>query len=254
MNGASLPAIVTLAMALGDDALILSERTSELIMRAPTLEEELAVANISLDLLGQARNWLTLAGEKEGCGRDENALAYQREPADFRHCHIVELPNDDFAFTVLRLLMTSAYSTLLLKRLSQSSEPDVAAIAAKSHKESVYHLNHTRMWVDVLTHGTEESMQRLTEAAHTLSSYVDELLDVSWIPDELIADGTCPAMDSIAADWRAIISSTLAETDLVVPESRWNSKGGRSGQFSEHLLEVLTRLQSVHRAHPGATW
>ena len=232
-------------LRLGDNALILGQRLAEWLGHSPALEEDIASANISLDLVGQARLWLTHAGKVEGRGRDEDALAYLREDYEFRNCTLVELPNGDFAFTVVRRVLFDAYHGLLLERLAQSGDADMAAIAAKSKKEVDYHRRHSADWVIRLGDGTEESRRRAQAALDALWNYTHEL----FVPDSVD-----PRAAELRAPWLAEVRSILGEATLQVPADGTFISRGRQGVHSEHLGYLLAEMQVLHRAHPGARW
>lgn len=232
-------------LRLGDNSLVLGQRLAEWLGHAPITEEDIASANIALDLVGQARLWLTHAGRLEGKGRDEDALAYHREPHEYRNCTMVELPNGDFAFTVVRHFLFDAYQRLLLGRLSHSPDAEVAAIAAKSKKEVEYHFRHSADWVIRLGDGTEESHRHAQDALDKLWAYAHELF---------AADAVDPEAAGLRAPWLADVRAVLAEATLEIPEDTQFLSQGRRGVHSEHLGYLLAEMQVLHRAHPGARW
>ena len=232
-------------LRLGDDALILGQRLAEWLGHSPALEEDIASANISLDLIGQARLWLSLAGKVEGRGRDEDALAYLREDHEFRNCTLVELPNGDFAFTVVRRVLFDAYHGLLLERLSRSGDADVAAIAAKSKKEVDYHRRHSADWVIRLGDGTDESHRRAQSALDAMWKYTHEFF---------APDAVDPEAGALREPWLADVSRILSEATLALPPEGKFVSHGRQGVHSEHLAYLLAEMQVLHRAHPGARW
>jgi ring-1,2-phenylacetyl-CoA epoxidase subunit PaaC len=233
------------ALRLGDNSLILGQRLAEWLGHSPALEEDIASANISLDLIGQARLWLAFAGKLEGKGRDEDALAYLREEREFRNCTLVELPNGDFAFTVVRRVLFDAYHGLLLERLAHSGDADLAAIAAKSKKEVDYHRRHSADWVIRLGDGTDESRRRAQAALDALWNYTHEFF---------VPDAVDPGAAELRAPWLAEVRSILAEATLQVPADGKFVSSGRQGVHSEHLGYLLAEMQVLHRAHPGAKW
>lgn len=220
-------------LALADDALIAAQRLAEWCSRAPELEEDIALANIALDQLGTARLFLTRAGGP--LGRTEDDLAYLRTDREFRNCLLVELPNGDFAVTMVKLLFLSAYQKLLYGSLAAEDE-----IAAKAVKESTYHVDHARLWVLRLGDGTEESHRRAQQAVDDLWPYTHELFE--------------PPFEAFREAWLATVEPVLAEATLERPEDRWRPTGGRAGVHTEHLSRLLAEMQVLHRAHPGATW
>ncbi|MGN9811184.1 1,2-phenylacetyl-CoA epoxidase subunit PaaC [Micromonospora sp. BQ11] len=233
-------------LALGDDALIAAQRLAEWSTRAPEMEEDIALSNIALDQLGAARLLLTYAGELEGAGRDEDALAFLRDDREFRNCLLVELPNGDFAVTMAKLLFLSAYQRSLYTALAGCGDERLAAIGAKARKESAYHLDHSSMWVKRLGDGTEESHRRMQAAVDEVWPYTHELF---------AADPAAPVDPAtLRADVDAVVSTVLDEATLTRPETTWAPAGGRDGVHTEHLSYLLAEMQVLHRAHPGARW
>jgi ring-1,2-phenylacetyl-CoA epoxidase subunit PaaC len=232
-------------LRLGDNSLILGQRLAEWLGHAPILEEDIASANISLDLIGQARLWLAHAGKVEGRGRDEDALAYLREDYEFRNCTLVELPSGDFAFTMVRRVLFDAYHGLLLERLSRSGDAEVAAIAAKSKKEVDYHRRHSADWVIRLGDGTEDSHGRAQSALDALWKYTHELF---------APDAVDPGAAALREPWLADVRAILDEATLRIPADGKFVSQGRQGVHSEHLAYLLAEMQVLHRAHPGAKW
>ena len=237
-------------LRLGDDALIAAQRMSEWVSRAPELEEDMALANIALDQLGQARMLLTYAGEVEGAGRTEDTLAYLRTDREFRNCQLVELPNGDFAVTMAKLLFFSAYQQLLYGRLVESSDERLAAIAAKAIKEVAYHVDHAIQWTLRLGDGTEESHRRMQDAVDQIWPYTNELFE----PDQPAGDGIGVDPATLRDEWLATVEKVLAEATVERPEDGWAPTGGRSGIHTEALSYLLAEMQSVHRMYPGAQW
>ncbi|WP_327038977.1 1,2-phenylacetyl-CoA epoxidase subunit PaaC [Micromonospora maris] len=233
-------------LALGDDALIAAQRLAEWTTRAPEMEEDIALANIALDQLGAARLLLSYAGELEGAGRDEDALAYLRDDREFRNCLLVELPNGDFAVTMAKLLVLSAYQLPLYTALAGCADERLAAIGGKARKESAYHLDHASLWVRRLGDGTEESHRRMQAGLDQVWPYVPELFAAQ--PQAPVDPAT------LRADFDATVSAVLAEATLTVPAPSWAPAGGRDGLHTEHLSFLLAEMQVLHRAHPGARW
>ena len=232
-------------LRLGDNALILGQRLAEWLGHSPILEEDIASANISLDLIGQARLWLALAGKVEGRGRDEDTLAFQREDYEYRNCTMVELPNGDFAFTMVRRVLFDAYHGLLLERLAVSGDAEVAAIAAKSKKEVDYHRRHSADWVIRLGDGTDESHGRAQAALDALWKYTHELF---------APDAVDPGAAALREPWLADVRAILCEATLKIPADGKFVSQGRQGVHSEHLAYLLAEMQVLHRSHPGAQW
>jgi len=233
------------ALRMGDNALILGQRLAEWLGHGPQLEEDIASANIALDLIGQARLWLSLAGRLEGGGRDEDALAYGRDQHEFRNCTLVELPNGDYAFTIVRRMLFDAYQRVLLGRLAEGAEGDIAAIAAKSKKEADYHWRHSADWTLRFGDGTEESHRRAQAALDGLWGYTHEL----FAPDA--AD---PGASSLRGPWLELVEPALKEATLVIPADTAFMSAGKRGVHSEHLGYVLAEMQFLQRAYPGARW
>ena len=234
----------------GDDALILGHRLSEWTGRAPMLEEELALANIALDLIGQAR---ALYSEGGGLiGQTEDQLAYLRDAPQWRNALIMELPNGDFAFTIVRLLLVSAFALPFWRSASTSSHQGIAAIGAKAEKETDYHLRHAAEWLIRLGDGTAESHRRAQDAVDALWPYTGEL----FAPDdpEMVATGVIPDPATLRSDWEATVAATLTRATLTRPVDGWMQSGGRVGRHTEHLGHLLAELQFMQRAYPGATW
>jgi len=241
-------------LRLGDDRLVLGHRTSEWSGHGPILEEDIALSNISLDLLGHASMFLRLAGQMEGEGRDEDALAYWRDERGFRNLQILELPNGDYGFTIVRLFLFSAFSHFLLERLAASSHADLAAVAAKAAKETRYHVRHAAEWVVRLGDGTEESHVRALAALDQLWPWTGEFFQADEVDRELGASGVVADLESLRAPWEALVREQFARATLQVPEVPMRMTGGRKGRHTEHLGHMLAEMQIVARSHPGAKW
>ncbi len=241
-------------LRLGDDRLVLGHRLSEWCGHGPILEEDIALSNIALDLIGHASALLSLAGAVEGKGRNEDALAYFREGVAFRNVLMVELPKGDFALTMVRQFLFDAYSVLLLDALSRASDERLAAIAAKCLKEDKYHLRHSSEWVVRLGDGTDESHARAQRALDTLWRYTGELFEHDGVDEALAAQGTVVDHESIRARWRTMVADVMQRATLTVPADGPMRRGGRTGRHTEHLGHMLAEMQIVARSHPGATW
>jgi ring-1,2-phenylacetyl-CoA epoxidase subunit PaaC len=241
-------------LRLADTALILGHRLSEWVGHAPVLEEDLAFGNMGLDLIGQARGLYTYAGEIEGKGRDEDALAYLRDAGDYRNLLLVEQPNGDFANTMVRHLLYAAFATPHFEALSHSKDETLAAIAAKAEKEMAYHLRHCAEWTIRLGDGTDESHKRAQNALDELWPYTGEMFEVDRIEHALIDAGAAVDPAPLHAIWSETIDEVLAQATLARPRDRYMQSGGRTGRHSEHLGFILADLQFVQRAYPGATW
>jgi ring-1,2-phenylacetyl-CoA epoxidase subunit PaaC len=245
-------ALAAYALGLGDDALILAQRLGEWVSRAPQLEEDVALANIALDLLGQARTLLAYAGAVEGAGRDEDDLAYLRDDRDFRNVQLVEIQNGDFAVTIARQLVFSAYQHELYTALESSRDATLAGLAGKAVKEVAYHRDHATQWTLRLGDGTELSRARMQAGFDLVWPYTEELFD----PVDPGADMRGVVVDPapLRPAWSRYVISVLTEATLNVPELRWRSRGGRDGMHTEHLGHLLAEMQHLHRSHPGVTW
>jgi len=237
---ADTPAIATF-LRLADDALIHGHRLSEWTGHAPTLEEELALANIALDLIGQARALYQAAGAL--CGKTEDELAYLRDQGGFRNALIMELPRGDFAFTIARLFLTAVAADQVWGIARTADDPDLSAIAGKATKEATYHVRHAAEWLIRLGDGTEESHGRAQDALDALWSYTGELF-------EPFPNGITPSRDA----WLHAVLPVLARATLTQPAEGWMQSGGRRGRHTEHLGRLLAEMQVLPRTHPGATW
>ncbi len=252
--GASVSA--TVALRLGDTCLVLAQRLSEWCGHAPILEEDIALANIALDVLGHARGLLTRAGELEGNGRDEDDLAFLRDATEFTNVRLVELRNGDFGRTLLRQLFYDAYAVQQWAALQYSRDEVLAGIAAKAATESAYHLRHSAGWVVRLGDGTPESHDRMVEALEFLWPYTAELFHDDGHDETAAVQGIVAAPSSFAADWHDVVGGVLREGNLPAkdPAPAFFPPGGRQGRHTEHLDYLLAPMQVVHRAHPGVRW
>ncbi len=250
----AVPAVSTYALRLGDDALILAQRLSAWSSRGPDLEEDIALTNIGLDLLGQARNLLTYAGEAEGRGRDEDALAYLREEREFTNLLLVEQPNGDFAHTIARQLFFSTYQLALWESLQGSADATLAGIAGKAVKEADYHRDHAVQWTLRLGDGTEESHRRMQDGLDAMWPYVAEVFSADELETGLVAAGVAADTEKLRSGWDTFVDGVLAEATLSRPEDLWSPSGGRRGMHTESMGYLLAEMQHLHRSHPGATW
>ena len=235
---------------LGDDSLILGQRLGELISHAPELEEDVALGNIALDLIGHARSLLHYAGS--ATGRSEDDLAYWRDEPEFRSLHLMEQPNGDFAHVITRQFVAAHYLFELYGRLRASADPTLAAIAAKAVKEVDYHRDHAVQWMLRLALGTDESRQRTVTALGDVWPYVDELFRDEPVIDRL--EGVAVRPSTLRGAFDVAIAPVFLEAELDVPRGFMSSGGGRRGVHSEHLAFLLAEMQVLTRAHPGATW
>ncbi len=241
-------------LGLADDALVLGHRLSEWSGKAPMLEEDIALSNLGLDLIGQARLFYAHAGEIEGAGRDEDALAYLRDEHAYANLLIAEQPNGDFAGTMVRHLLYSAFVHPYFQGMQQSKDARLAAIAAKAVKEMAYHVRHSAEWVIRLGDGTEESHARTQTALDDLWMYTGEMFHISGGEQTLVDGGIAPDRAETKPAWDATVDRVLAEATLKRPADRWMQTGGRAGRHTEHLGHLLAEMQVLHRAHPGAKW
>ncbi|NTF44552.1 1,2-phenylacetyl-CoA epoxidase subunit PaaC [Rhizobium rhizogenes] len=247
-------ALFEFLVRIGDNALILGHRVSEWCGHAPALEEDIALANTALDLIGQTQLWLGLAGEVEGKGRSADDLAYLRDGFEFRNILMVERPNGDFGKTLMRQFLYDAWHYLLLKALKGSAEKRIAEIAEKAFKEVSYHLDRSRDLVIRLGDGTPESHRRMQEALDDLWPYTGEMFVGDGVDTRLAEAGVIPEPQSMKAGWDEIVGETLAEATLKKPADGYMHKGGRRGVHTEHLGFILTEMQFLQRAYPGAAW
>lgn len=241
-------------LRLGDDRLILGHRLSEWCGHAPILEEDIALANIALDLIGQANLILQLAGETEGKGRDQDALAYFREAVDWRNAMIVELPNGDFAMTIVRQFVVSIWTALILEQLQRCAHPELSGIAAKGYKEARYHVRHSGEWVIKLGDGTEESHDRAQRAVDELWRYTGELFVSDVLEQRLVAQQLAVDCSSVRPAWDEQVRQVLSQSTLRIPDNGFMQGGGREGRHTEHLGHLLAEMQIVARSFPGARW
>jgi ring-1,2-phenylacetyl-CoA epoxidase subunit PaaC len=246
--------VATYCLRLGDDALVLAQRLSEWAARSPQIEEDVALLNLALDLLGQARHLLTVAGEREGRGRTEDDLAYLREETDFVNVQLVELTNGDFGQTMARQLLVSAYDVPLWQALTTSTDEALAGIAGKAVKETTYHLDHARTWVVRLGDGTDESHRRVQAGLDAVWPYAFELFETDPLLERLVDAGVAADPRTLEPQWRRTVDDVLAEATLTVPETTWRPGGGRRGVHTEAFGYLLAELQHLHRSHPGVQW
>lgn len=235
------------ALRLGDDSLILGQRLGEWCGHAPMLEVDLSLTNVALDLVGQATLFLGIAG-------DADRLAFHRDVLDFKNCLLVEQPNGDFAQTIARQFLFSNWQELLFRELTQSRNATLAAIAGKAVKEVAYHARLANEWMVRLGDGTAESRARIVNGLDWMWRFGDELFDVDDVVEPLIASGVAVDVRKLRGEWDQRIARTLSEATLEMPKPRRAAKGGRIGHHSEHLGHLLSEMQFLQRAYPGATW
>jgi ring-1,2-phenylacetyl-CoA epoxidase subunit PaaC len=241
-------------LRLADTNLVLAQRLAEWVGHAPALEEDLGLANVSLDLLGQARLLLARAGELEGRGRGEDELAFLREESEYLNLALVEQPNGDFGDTIVRQFLFDAWQSGLYEGLARSTDATLAAVAAKGLREAAYHLRYSGGWLVRLGDGTAESHARVERSLARLWPFVNELFDDDDVDRAVAAAGVAPLPSALEPAWRSRVDESLALARLARPADapfRWY---GKQGRHSEHLGYLLAEMQSLHRAHPGATW
>jgi ring-1,2-phenylacetyl-CoA epoxidase subunit PaaC len=246
--------LVLYTLRRADDALVLGHRLSEWCGHAPMLEEDMALSNIALDLLGQARELYCYAAKVEGRDNDEDKLAYLRDIRQYRNLLLLEQPNGDFARTMVRQLFYSAFADLYWRAMIKSSDATLAAIAAKSEKESAYHLRHSSEWIVRLGDGTDESHRRAQGAIDDLWAFTGEMFAVDDSERALIDAGVAIDPAGLKPQWLKTVTGVVAEATLTLPTNDWMQQGGRIGHHSEHLGHLLSELQSLQRSIPGVTW
>ena len=246
---------VNYLLRLGDNALILSQQLSQLCGKGPALEEDMALTNVALDLLGQTRLWYEYAAELEGAGRDEDKLAYHRDAHDFNNCLLLEQPNGNYADTMMRQFYFDTWHYFLIEGLTRSADTRIAAIAEKSLKEVTYHLRRSGDLIVRLGDGTEVSHARTQTAADELWMYSGEVFAYDAIDEAMVAAGIAPPAGELRAQWLSHVAAIFAEATLTMPPSdAWMQKGGKQGRHSEHLGYILAEMQFLQRAYPGAEW
>ena len=241
-------------LSRADDALVLGHRLSEWCGHGPMLEEDMALSNMALDLIGQARALFAYAAEVEGAGRDEDAYAYLREVTSYGNLLLVEQPNGDFARTIVRQFLFSAFIDAYWRALTGSRDGTLAAIAAKAEKESAYYLRHAAEWLIRLGDGTADSHERAQRALDELWPFTGELFTADDGERTLIEQGIAIDPQTLRDGWRATVARVAAQATLPVPDDGWMQNGGRDGRHSEHLGHLLSELQFMQRAYPGASW
>ncbi|MDF2092821.1 phenylacetate-CoA oxygenase subunit PaaC [Knoellia sp. 3-2P3] len=252
---AANPVAAQYIQGLADDALVYAQRLGEWISRAPQIEEDMALANVGLDLLGQARALLTRVGELDGTGRSEDDLAYFRDEREFRNVHLVEQERDGFGFEMARLLTFSTWQCELYAALRRSSDPVLAGVAEKALKEVTYHRDHATQWVLRLGDGTDESHQRMQAGLESVAPYVAELFDDDETARAAADTGVGVLPSTLHEACTARIAAVVAQATLELPETpRWRSRGGRDGIHSRPMGYLLAEMQHIARSHPGASW
>jgi len=237
-----------------DNTLILGQRLSEWCGHGPVLEQDIAITNFALDLIGQARSLYQYAAEVEGKGQSEDDLAYLRDAMDFYNVLLVELPNGHFGNTITRQFFFDAFNYYFYVELQQSKDQQLAAIAEKSIKEVTYHLRYTSEWMIRLGDGTEESHEKMQTAVNDLWAYTGELCTPDALDQEMLEAGIGVDLNKIKPLWEAKVKEILTAATLQIPENNWMQKGGKNGNHTEHLGFVLAEMQHLQRTYPGATW
>jgi ring-1,2-phenylacetyl-CoA epoxidase subunit PaaC len=241
-------------LRMGDNAVVLAQRLSEWVGHGPELEEEMAMANFALDLVGQARLLFSAAAELEGQGRSEDDIAFLRDSADYTNLLLLEQPNGDFGETIVRLVLFELFYAQQLDALERCSAPALAAVAAKARKESDYHLRHSAHWLIRLGDGTEESHQRVQEALDRLWCYTGEMFEADEVDTVMQSEWNGPNLDLLKESWHSKLDEILGQATLNKPENQWMDGGGKQGSHSEHLGYILAEMQFLQRAYPGADW
>jgi ring-1,2-phenylacetyl-CoA epoxidase subunit PaaC len=247
-------ALFRFALRMGDNSLVLGHRNSEWCGHGPQLEEDIAQANIALDLIGQARNYLTYAGEVEGKGRTEDDLAYLRNEREYLNVHLVELPKGDYARTIVRSFLFDAFHLPLQQALASSPDERLKGIAEKAVKEVTYHLRHSSEWLVRFGDGTEESHRRAQEALDDLWRYTGELFSADEAEEALANAGIVPRSEALKQAWSTTVDRVLTEATLKRPADGWMTGGGKKGVHTEHLGPMLAEMQTLQRSYPGAEW
>ena len=254
MNNFSNSTLYNYLLSLADDALILGQRTSEWCSRGPFLEEDIALSNVALDYIGRARMFYQYAAEVEGKGRSEDDLAYFRDERDFSNLLINELPNYDFAFSMVRQYFLDVHACLYLQELTASADQRLAAIASKAIKESRYHLKRSQTWLLQLGLGTEESNKRMQTAIDELWGYTPEMFMMTETETQLSTAGIAVNRENLLQQWTATVTADIRAADLQIPDQQWQVVGGREGKHSEHLGHLLAQMQILQRSYPGLEW
>lgn len=247
--------LFTYVLRLGDSGLVLGQRLSEWVGKAPMLEEEMALANMALDMVGQARMFLSYAGEVEGKDRGEDELAMHRDVDSFSNPLLLEQPNGDFASTMVRQYFYASFAEGLFEHLQHSADARLAGIAAKAVKECRYHARHSALWLVRLGDGTEESHHRVARAVEALWPYTGELFEMDETDRRLLEAGVAVDLQALKGPWRAALDEVLTEARLELPsDEAWMHSGGRHGRHSEHLGHLLATMQFLPRSYPDASW
>ena len=254
MSTAVADATAPYALRIADDCLVLSHRLAQWSSRAPTLEEDVALTNIGLDLLGQARALYPHIGELDGSGRSEDDFAFLRDEREFLNCQLVEQENGDFGCTIARQLLFSAFQLAEWRALATLTTPWLAAVAAKAVKEATYHLDHAVQWTVRLGDGTDESHRRMQAGLNAMWPYTCELFAADDVVRSAVAAGVAPDRDGLRGEWTLVVDDVIARATLERPDTSWAPGGGRSGLHTEAFGYMVAEMQHLHRSHPGAAW
>ena len=246
--------LIAYLLRLGDNAMVLGQRLTEIVAAGPELEEELANANIALDYLGQARMFYSYAGELEGKDRDEDYFAFLREEGEFRNLLLVEQPNGHFGDTIARQVLFDIFYLLQLEALQGCSDERLAEIAAKSAKEIRYHIRHGRQWMIRLGDGTDESHQRIADSVLDLWLYTGEMFINDELDDAFVKDWDGPELSVLKERWQAEVADMLSEATIPLPDGNGTVEGGKQGRHTEHLGYLIAEMQHLQRVHPGLSW
>ena len=241
-------------LRMADTGLILSQRLGEWCGHGPVLEEDIAVTNVALDLLGQARLWYAYAAEVEGKGRTEDDLAFFRDATEFHNLLLVEQPNGDFGVTMARQFYFDAWHAEMLRALENSADERIRGIAGKARKEAMYHLERSTDWVIRLGDGTEESHRRMQTAADSLWRYTGEMFEMDDLDRQMLAEKIGADLAALRSPWMARVRQVFEEATIQVPEGAWMQTGGKRGQHTEKLGYILAEMQHMQRTYPGCTW
>jgi ring-1,2-phenylacetyl-CoA epoxidase subunit PaaC len=247
-------ALIEYLLRLGDNAMVLGQRLTEIVARGPELEEELANSNIALDYLGQARMFYTYAGDLEGRGRGEDELAFLRDEHEFRNLLLLEQPNGHFGDTMARQVFFDAFYLLQLEALQECADERLADIAAKSAKEIRYHLRHGKQWLIRLGDGTDESHRRITDSVQELWRFTGEMFEGDELDHAMKECWNGPDLQALRVEWSEEIAAVLDEATIPQPEDQWMAGGGKQGQHSEYFGYLIGEMQYMQRAYPGASW
>ena len=246
--------LAALTLRLGDDALVLGQRLCQWITRAPTIEEDLALSNIALDLIGQARMLYTFTGRLDATGRGEDDFAFARSDREFTNALLAELPNGDFGTTIARQLAYSHYAVLYYEALGGCADPELAAFGQRAAKEVAFHRLYTDTWIERLGLGTAESARRMQRGLDDVWPYTGELFDEDDVARDLAAAGVAPSAAELRPAWEQATAEIVTRAGLSVPAPGWQGRGGRDGLHTEDFASLIAELQSVRRQFPGGTW